>query len=162
MPRTKSISESKAKPGFSPAADQRAVRVYVDGSCLMPGERVGYGAVVLIGTEPTYECCGPLSADQAMGTRQVAGELFAVGHALRWCQAQGYPLVDVYYDYYGIEKWATGEWKAKQPLTQRYVAFIRGLSIRVHWHKVASHTGDRWNDYADELAKRGASGERRG
>jgi ribonuclease HI len=123
---------------------------------------VGYGAVVLVGGQLAYECCGPVSADQAMGTRQVAGELFATGHALNWCKAQGHALVDVFYDYYGIEKWATGEWRAKQPLTQRYVAFVRGLPLRILWRKVQSHTGNRWNDYADELAKRGAQGEQRG
>lgn len=149
-------------PSDASAPQQLAVRVYVDGSCLMPGERVGYGAVVLLGVNPAYECCGPVTAEQAMGTRQVAGELFAVGHALNWCKAQGYPLVDVYYDYLGIEMWATGQWKAKQPLTQRYQQFVRRLPLRILWHKVASHTGDRWNDYADDLAKRGAQGEQRG
>jgi ribonuclease HI len=152
--------QASLKP--EPRSTKLAVRVYVDGSCLMPGERVGYGAVVLLGTEIAYACCGPVSAEQAAGTRQVAGELFAAGHALNWCKAQGYPLVDVYYDYLGIEMWATGGWKAKQPITQRYQAFARALPFRILWHKVKSHTGDKWNDYVDDLAKRGAKGERMG
>jgi viroplasmin and RNaseH domain-containing protein len=28
--------------------------------------------------------------------------------------------------------------------------------IKIHWHKVDSHTGNRWNDRADALAKQGA------
>lgn len=160
QPKTNVKPEPSPKP--EPKSTKLAVRVYVDGSCLMPGERVGYGAVVLVGTEIAYACCGPVSAEQAAGTRQVAGELFAAGHALNWCKAKGFPLVDVYYDYLGIEMWATGGWKAKQPITQRYAKFARALPFRVLWHKVKSHTGDKWNDYVDDLAKRGAKGERIG
>jgi ribonuclease HI len=28
--------------------------------------------------------------------------------------------------------------------------------VKVKWHKVRSHTGVKWNDIADELAKQGA------
>ena len=31
--------------------------------------------------------------------------------------------------------------------------FVRKSGIRIHWQKVASHTGNRWNERADELAK---------
>jgi len=34
---------------------------------------------------------------------------------------------------------------------------MRSCRIRIEWHKVDSHTGDRWNERADELAKKGAS-----
>ncbi|MDX2063871.1 MAG: RNase H family protein [Bacteroidia bacterium] len=135
-----------------------SLSVYVDGSWVAGG--VGYGLVILEGDTIRFEACGPISEADSAGTRQVAGELFAVGHALRWCKAQGIGQVGVYYDYYGIEKWATGEWKAKQPLTQRYREFVRGCGITIRWHKIEAHSGNRWNDYVDGLAKRGAAGER--
>jgi hypothetical protein len=66
----------------------------------------------------------------------------------------------LFYDYKGIEKWATGEWRAKKPVTQAYAQESSEWSIVIHWHKVESHTGNRWNDYADQLAKRGAMQQR--
>jgi ribonuclease HI len=141
---------------------QMTLKVYVDGSW-MAGQ-VGYGLVILHNEQVIFEACGPVSEADSAGTRQVAGELFAVGHALRWCQkwCQQHPVitVEVYFDYYGIQKWATQEWKAKQPITQRYRDFVRSSGLNIRWHKVAAHTGERWNEYVDALAKRGAQGER--
>lgn len=132
--------------------------VYVDGSWV--AGRVGYGLAVLVDETLVFEACGPIEETDTAGTRQVAGELFATGHALNWCKAQGISEVHVYFDYYGIEKWATGAWKAKQPLTQRYRDFVRGAGLQLYWHKVAAHTGNRWNEHVDQLAKRGAAGEK--
>lgn len=134
------------------------VDIYVDGSW-MAGS-VGFGLVVLVDGEPRFEACGPIAEADTAGTRQVAGELFATGHALNWCKAQGYTQVHLHYDYYGIEKWATGAWKAKQPITQRYRDFVQGAGLRITWHKVVAHSGNRWNEHVDQLAKRGAGGER--
>jgi ribonuclease HI len=63
--------------------------------------------------------------------------------------------VDIFYDYAGVENWATKRWQAKNEFTQAYAAFVRESGIRVYWHKVKSHSGDYWNDRADELAKQG-------
>jgi ribonuclease HI len=131
--------------------------VYVDGSW-MDG-RTGYGAVILGDGQLVKEGCGSIADVNTEGTRQVAGELFAVGWALRWLRDQGVREVHVYYDYLGIEKWATSQWKAKLPLTQRYQAFMKELrqqGMRVIFHKVKAHTGNLWNERADELAKAGA------
>jgi ribonuclease HI len=111
--------------------------------------------VLLKGDEVVREWSGHVPDEHTQGTRQVAGELFAVGIALKWCQANGIDEVHVYFDYQGIESWATGKWKAKQDLTQRYQAFVRSCGIRLHWHKVAAHTGVKWNERADYLAKAG-------
>lgn len=136
------------------------IDIYVDGSWM--AGRVGYGAAILKDGQLVHELFGPIADADTGGTRQVAGELFAVGHALRWCQAKGISQVAIYYDYAGIEAWAEGRWKAKKPITQRYAKFIRGLkgTMAIRWHKVAAHSGNEWNDYVDELAKRGAQGEK--
>lgn len=130
-------------------------KIYVDGSCI--GEKVGYGAAVLRDAELIRQMKGYVPAADAAGTRQVAGELVAVGRALRWCEQQNIREVEIYYDYKGIECWATGEWKAKQPLTQRYAKFARQCPVVVRWRKVKAHSGNRWNDLVDELAKQGAA-----
>jgi ribonuclease HI len=128
--------------------------IYVDGSFI--NNATGYGAVILRNDVVIDELCGPVGAGDVNGTRQVAGELVAVKEALKWCRAHSVDEAHLYYDYLGIEKWATGQWKTNQSLTKEYAQFVRACPIRIHWHKVASHTGNRWNDRADELAKGGA------
>jgi ribonuclease HI len=129
-------------------------QVYVDGSYI--NGATGYGAVILANGQIVEELSGPVDASEANGTRQVAGELAAVKAALNWCLTHSVKEVSIYYDYFGIEKWATGQWKTNQPLTREYARFVTQCPVRIHWHKVKSHTGNRWNDRADVLAKRGA------
>jgi len=128
--------------------------IYVDGSFI--NGATGYGAVILKNGIVIDELCGRVDASDVNGTRQVAGELFAVREALAWCRSHSIGEVDIYYDYLGIEKWATGQWKTNQPLTKDYARFLSSCPVRIHWHKVDSHTGNRWNDRADALAKKGA------
>jgi len=128
--------------------------IYVDGSFI--NGATGYGAVVLKDGEVVAELCGPVDAVEVNNTRQVAGELVAVKEALKWCDQHNVRTVSIFYDYLGIEQWATGKWKTNQPLTKDYAAFVKSSPIRIHWNKVDSHTGDRWNDRADLLAKKGA------
>lgn len=137
---------------------EETIKVYVDGSYL--NGAVGYGAVALKEAEVLREFSGPVVAEGAEAARNVTGELVAVGHALKWCQKQGFRRVELYFDYKGIEKWATGAWKAKQPLTQRYKAFMEQLQnagLQVSFRKVKAHSGDYWNEYVDQLAKAGAA-----
>ncbi len=129
-------------------------KVYVDGSFI--NGATGYGAVILKNGKVVDELSGAVDASEVNGTRQVAGELAAVKEALNWCRAHSVKEVSIYYDYLGIEKWAMGRWKTNQPLTREYARFVRECPIKIHWHKVESHTGDRWNDRADALAKQGA------
>lgn len=128
--------------------------IYVDGSYI--NGATGYGAVILKDGRAVDELCGAVDAEEVNNTRQIAGELIAVREALNWCLKHSIDEVSIYYDYLGIEKWATREWKTNQPLTKDYARFVGECPIRIHWHKVDSHTGDRWNDRADALAKKGA------
>ena len=135
-------------------AHAKGYEIYVDGSYI--NGATGYGLVILKDGRAVEELFGQVAVAAASGTRQVAGELIAVEEALKWCQKNDVKEVSIFYDYLGIEKWATGAWKANQSLTQSYGKFVRASGIRIRWHKVASHTGNRWNDRADKLAKKGA------
>ena len=128
--------------------------IYVDGSFI--NGATGYGAVVLKNGKVVDELSGLVAVSEVNDTRQVAGELFAVKEAVNWCDRHSVKEVSIYYDYLGIEKWATRQWKTNQPLTKEYARFLNDCSIKIHWHKVNSHTGNRWNDRADALAKIGA------
>ena len=77
----------------------------------------------------------------------VAGELLAAMYVMKYAVDHGTPECSLYYDYMGIEMWATKRWKRNNTLTQQY---------SVYFHKVAAHTGDTYNELADVLAKQGA------
>jgi len=132
-----------------------SVDIYVDGS--YQDGRTGYGAVILHEGRVLHELCGPVPPEQVGGTRQVAGELMAVGHAVRWLKQQGIGAARVFHDYEGVGAWAEGRWKAKQDLTQRYAAFVKQCGVRLQFFKVKAHTGDAWNERADVLARHGAA-----
>jgi len=130
------------------------IDVYVDGS--EQSGRVGYGWIVLRDGVEWQRGSGVVKPEDVGTSRQVAGELMATGHALRWCKNQQVPAIRLFYDYKGIECWATGTWKAKQPLTQRYTAFMKEQPVRVQFMKVKSHSGNFWNEQVDELARKAA------
>ena len=56
--------------------------------------------------------------------RNVAGELAGVISALNWAKDNDITEVIIFYDYEGIEKWITGEWKTKKENTILYKKFI--------------------------------------
>ena len=88
----------------------------------------------------------------------VSGELLAAMHVMEYALTHGISKCSLYYDYMGIEMWATKRWKRNNALTQQYAAFYDSIKnrVRVHFHKVAAHTGDTYNEMADALAKQGA------
>lgn len=142
------------EPAGTTVHDTAGCRGYVDGSYLDGG--IGYGVVILQEGSPVVELSGPVEDKTLQEMRQVGGELQAVYETVEWCQANGIRDVTIYYDYEGIEKWATGAWQGKNPATQAYAAQMSSPPIAIRWQKVQSHSGDRWNERADELAKRGA------
>ncbi len=128
--------------------------IYVDGSWM--NGSVGYGYVVVQDNQKVHEESGHIPENNTEGARQVAGELFAVGKAIEWCKNNNVSNVTIYYDYMGVEMWARGLWKTNLSLTQRYKKFVQNSGVNITWKKVKSHSGDRFNDKADSLAKKGA------
>jgi len=57
----------------------------------------------------------------------------------------------------GIEKWITGEWKVKSKIAKVYLKEFRKLAqendIKIYFNKIKAHTGDKFNEIADALAK---------
>lgn len=127
-------------------------QAYVDGS--FQGGAVGYGLVILHEGENVHEDWGTI--DKYTEQQQITGELSSTMRVIRWCEANEVRQIQIFYDYNGIEKWATGLWKASTESTQAYKNFMRQTPVKVVWQKVKSHSGDHWNDYVDELAKRGS------
>lgn len=83
----------------------------------------------------------------------VAGELSAIKYAYK------HSILDITicYDYQGIADWAEGRWRAKNMYTKQYVDFVnkyKNLGMKITFCKIKGHSGNFYNDRADELAKR--------
>ena len=66
-----------------------------------------------------------------------------------------YKEIELYFDYQGIESWALGTWKRNNKVTEGYHQFMQEKmkQIKVTFVKVKGHSGDKYNDLADKLAK---------
>lgn len=114
---------------------------------------VGWGYVLLDGGVITHEDCGKCHEYVAM--RNVMGECYAVIELLSYCEERGVEELNICHDYEGVAKWVTGEWKAKNEMTQRYRKFVSESPIDISFTWIRGHSSNVWNDYADQLAKKG-------
>lgn len=132
---------------------------YVDGSYQAKKKRAGYG-VVLFSDQGKESFCGPVSGAD-IKSRNVVGEVMAAKVAMKEAQKRGAKSLTIHYDYAGIRHWALGEWKANLPLTQDYRSFAQkmGEVMDLSFVKVEAHTGVKYNEEADLLAKKGADME---
>ena len=85
-------------------------------------------------------------------SRNIDGEVMASFQAMRWLDANDKSGV-ICHDYEGIARWAKGEWQAKSNIAKRYVAAAQPYLHRVSFEKVEAHTGVKWNELVDKLAK---------
>lgn len=87
--------------------------------------------------------------------KNVAGEIEGSKQAIQWAVENKKNQIKIFYDYIGIEKWANKEWKAKNQLTRGYVSFIENMSntIVISFEHIKSHSGIKYNEMADQLAK---------
>lgn len=129
-------------------------QIFVDGSFI--NGKIGYGAVILKNGKPVNEISGCVREKSLESMRQIAGETTAVIKAVEWCKKQGINKVTIHYDYEGLYKWPSGIWKTKNEHTALYAHQVRSAGMEIKWKKEAAHTGSRWNEYADRLAKAGA------
>lgn len=133
--------------------DLKGLHAYIDGSFSEKLAETGYGAVILYNGEIIHTIKG--SSKKYIDMRNVAGELFAAAVSIKWAVDNGYKSITLHHDYSGIAHWAKGEWKRKQEGTINYKKFIDDISdkISISFIKVKGHSGDFYNDMADELAK---------
>lgn len=140
---------------ISDTLSEKQVIAYVDGSFEVSLGRYAYGCVILTPEGEIIRESGGGNEPEAAALRNVTGEMLGAMHAVKWSMEHGYDAVDIRYDYMGIEMWATGGWKAKNPLTQQYAEYMKKCAgkIRITFQKIAAHTGDKYNEEADKLAK---------
>lgn len=148
-------------PKDIPLKTESRMTAYVDGSYMpaMP-DRYSFGAVFIYNGKVETESQRFIDSQNA-SMRNVAGEISGAKRAMEVCLSRGISHLDLYYDYAGLEKWCTGEWTANLPGTKAFKAFYDSIKgqLTVHFHKVPSHTGVKYNEMADRLAKEALLGK---
>ena len=156
METTKTVSEDKSKEAAGVVeVPENMVIAYVDGSFEKSIGRYAFGCVLLTPDGQEIRESGSGSDPAGVAIRNVAGEMLGAMNAVKWAQENGYPAVEIRYDYEGVEKWVTGVWRAKTPLTSKYAVHMQeaGKKIQISFCKVAAHTRNHYNEEADQLAK---------
>ncbi|MBR4944122.1 MAG: ribonuclease H family protein [Peptococcaceae bacterium] len=128
---------------------------YVDGSFHLEKRMFAYGAVIFYNGKE-YRFAGSDADAELAEMRNVAGEIRGAEKAMAFALEEGAKVLHIYHDYEGIARWCTGEWQAKKTGTQQYREFYRkavAAGLSVIFHKVKGHSGDKYNDLADKLAK---------
>lgn len=128
---------------------------YVDGSYNKSDETFSYGIVLIDKDNKQYKYSQRMNDKRFVKYKNVAGEVFGSIQAIRKAIELGYKEIHLHYDYKGIEKWYTGEWKANNELTKGYREFALKANkiIKVKFIKVRAHTGVYYNEMVDKLAK---------
>ncbi len=135
--------------------DRYSINAYTDGSYDAITKAFSCGVVLLTPNGRFFMNEKYSANDNNTETRNVAGELKGAELAIRYAMLNGYRRVRIYHDYEGVAAWAAGEWQAKSEVARLYVDFIGKASskIEIQFQKVAAHTGNKYNEIADKLAK---------
>ena len=128
---------------------------YVDGSFNLSTGIYGYGGVLLCRDGSIRPLQGHGRDETLRTMRNVAGEIHGSMAAIQAATDAGIASITIFYDYMGIEMWANGQWKTNKAGTRAYKAFIDAIRprIEIRFQKVAAHTGVRFNELVDQLAK---------
>ncbi|WP_099468749.1 ribonuclease H1 domain-containing protein [Konateibacter massiliensis] len=127
---------------------------YVDGSYDSSSNSFSYGMVFIYEGKELHLSNRYDDSDLAE-MNNVAGEIKGAEAAMQYCLENNIDSVTIYHDYEGIAKWCNGEWKAKKAGTIAYANYYKEVSqkIKILFMKVKAHSGDKYNEIADQLAK---------
>lgn len=150
------VAPSASSTILPEAIPEGECHAYVDGSFNAKTKTFGYGVVFFSAQgKETFFGAGK---DENVRHRNIAGELRGAEKAMDLALAQQAKSLTIYHDYAGICHWAMGEWKTNVPLTQAYAEKARSIreKLDLRFVKIKAHTGNAYNEEADQLAKKGA------
>ena len=141
------IEEDKKK-----SAEKDELVVYVDGSYRNSDKSHSYG-VYMFNDEEEYTYSKRFFKDSDM--RNVSGEIKGAMRAMEEAAELGKKKIYLHYDYEGIRSWALGFWKTNKEGTIYYKNFYDSIKdkLEVKFIKVEAHTGVKYNELVDKLAK---------
>ncbi len=157
--RTKEEAEtflSSESASFKTFPQQEVSNTYafVDGSFNIATGTYGYGGF-LVNAGKKILLQGSGNDEEMASMRNVAGEILGSMAAMEMAIELGLQEITIYYDYMGIEMWATGAWKRNKKGTIAYYDYVQSIcsKLNIHFVKVKGHSGVEGNEEADRLAK---------
>ena len=130
------------------------IYAFVDGSFNSLTSVYGYGGFLIVNGD-RYVLQGSGCDPEMAGMLNVAGEIMGSMAAMEKAIELGVKELAIYYDYMGIEMWATGAWKRNKQGTIAYYEYVQQIRDRLSltFIKVKGHSGVEGNEEADLLAK---------
>lgn len=149
------VASTSVKKKWNPTNQQNCLEVYIDGSYNNKKNIAGYGLVIVKNDEAFLKDFSAYPYSDVVVSHNVGVELLGAKRAVELALANDYKDVVIYYDYIGIEKFATGEWNPKKKFTKEYQFFMKKYMnlLNINFVKVTAHSGNRFNEMADQLAK---------
>ena len=154
----KTLEEAGAFLGMTDSSDSKdfepEIYAFVDGSYNIATKVYGYGGFLIHnGKKEVLQGSG--NDEEMASMRNVSGEILGAMAAVEKALELGLSDITIYYDYMGIEMWATGGWKRNKMGTIAYYDYMQSVKdkISVHFVKVKGHSGVDGNEEADRLAK---------
>ena len=112
--------------------------------------------MVIIDSKNEYTFSKKITDAKLAEMNNVAGEIAGAMAAMKYALEHNKKKVYIYHDYTGISKWCLGEWKTNKEGTIAYKKFYDDIKekIDIEFVKVKGHSNNKYNDMADELAKK--------
>lgn len=131
------------------------LHAYVDGSYNQDLKRYGSGIAYVFRNTLFNMDSFSNSPSAESNSWQVEGELMACIRVMEECLEANIKDVAVFHDYEGVASHAIGTWARNTQLSEVYHNLMQDYmkQINVTFVQVNSHTGDIYNEIADELAK---------
>lgn len=147
-------NRTEQQTGGMPELREGEAAAYVDGSYNVKTGLYACGVVFFCGGKEEHYNEKGEDAELAR-MRNVAGEILGAQRAMEMAVQKGVERLVIYHDYQGIASWCLGEWKTNREGTRAYKEYYDSLKgkLQINFCKVKGHSGNTWNDLADELAK---------